>query len=474
MSFEAAVHFLFDLEKFGMKMDLQNIKALMKFAGNPHERLKTIHVAGTNGKGSTCAMIASVLSSMGYKVGLYTSPHIVSFTERIKISGEPILEEEVIRLTELFEPEITRLRATFFEATTAMMFKHFENNKVDFAVIETGLGGRLDATNIVDPLISIITGISYDHTEILGDTLEKIAFEKAGIIKPNRPAVVNIKLESLKKVFRKAGNAQGADVFFVDENSSYSNVMIDIDSSVFDANIFGPTGTQSLINYPRLQVGLVGEHQIQNSLTALVVLHVLSNTARVEDTPALQIDRRAIYRGYERIEENTGHRGRLEIMSREPLIVLDVAHNSDGIHAVMESLSALDGYLRTRVGVLLFGAMRDKDVKSMLDSLRERFGIVILTSLQNKRSLTLEELKNLSDNIKLNAKVFGNSIDALRAALTQTNDKSFLLITGSHYLAGEVVPHVAKLLSVDSMRHGTGHSTERIDDESYVARSICK
>ncbi len=434
MSFEAAKSFLFSLEKFGMKMDLENIRALMKYAGHPHERLKIIHVAGTNGKGSTCAMIASVLTSMGYKVGLYTSPHIVSFTERIRIGGGPISEEDVETLTELFQPEIIKLRATFFEATTAMMFKYFADSKVDFAVIETGLGGRLDSTNIVDPLISIITGINFDHTEVLGDTLEKIAFEKAGIIKPNKPAVVNVQSDSLKKVFRTAGLRKGSDVFFVDENSMYADALMNIDNSILNASVFG-------IAYPQLKIGLGGEHQIQNSLTALTALYLLNHAD-------IEIDRKAIYQGLDCITNNTGHRGRLEIISRDPFVIVDVAHNPDGINAVMKSLAVLN----ERKGVLLFAAMRDKDARSMLNSLRERFGTVILTSLRSGRSMNVEELKKLSDSIKLSSQIFDNSSEALRAALTQSDNDYFILITGSHYLAGEAMPLLEdSMLNLESL-----------------------
>jgi len=476
LSFEAAKNFLYGLEKFGMKMDLQNIERLMEFAGNPHERLRIIHVAGTNGKGSTCAMVSSILTSGGYMVGLYTSPHIVSFTERIKINGEPISDDEVEKLTNFFRQEILKLRATFFEATTAMMFKYFADRKVDFAVIETGLGGRLDATNIVNPLISIITGISFDHTEILGDTLEKIAFEKAGIIKPNKPAVVNVKFQSLKKVFRDVGLDKGSEVFFVDESSGYSNAKMGIDSSIFDASVYGIPRTDFLVDYPRLSVKLVGRHQIQNSLTALVAMQILSNAASDGTEVTLQINRNAIYAGFERILKNTQHRGRFEVVSRVPLVIMDVAHNPDGINAVIESLSVLDGTgplenlprgtLKERKGVLLFAAMRDKDTRSMLNSLRERFGTVILSGLRNDRSMNLEELKNLSDNIKLDARIFADSSDALRAALTQTDESGYLLITGSHYLVGEVMAYVTELSGSD----GTHRQIRELDVKSCAAR----
>ncbi|MGO9481307.1 MAG: bifunctional folylpolyglutamate synthase/dihydrofolate synthase [Candidatus Kryptoniota bacterium] len=422
MSFEAAKKFLFTLEKFGMKMDLQNIDALMEYAGNPHDGLQVIHVAGTNGKGSTCAMVASVLTSMGYKVGLYTSPHIISVTERIKIGGEPISEENIENLTEFFEPEIVKLRATFFEAITAMMFKYFADRKVDYAVIETGMGGRLDSTNIVDPLISIITGIGFDHTEILGNTLEKIAFEKAGIFKPNKPAAVNVKAESVKEVFRKVGLQKGAPVVFVDEVAKHSGAVIDIESSTVEADVSG-------ISYPGLRVGLGGEHQIQNALTALTALNLLSRSK-------VGISRNAIYEGLDRITSNTAHRGRLEIISQNPFVIVDVAHNPDGINAVIRGLTPLNG----REGVLLFAAMRDKDARSMLNSLRERFGTVILTSLQSGRSMNAEDLKKLSDSIKLSSQIFDDSSEALRVALSQSNNDNFLLITGSHYLAGETMP----------------------------------
>jgi dihydrofolate synthase/folylpolyglutamate synthase len=419
--------FLFGLEKFGMKMDLQNIRSLMEFAGNPHRDLKVVHVAGTNGKGSTCAAIASVLTSMKYKVGLYTSPHIVSFGERIKIGGEQISEQEVERLTEFFRVEIVRLRATFFEATTAMMFKYFADNKVDYAVVETGLGGRLDSTNIVIPLVSVITGIGLDHTEILGKTLEKIASEKGGIIKPGKAAVINSPVESVKTVFRSIGAERKASVYFVDEIAHYENLRMDIHGSTFDANILGT-------EYPEIRFGLAGKHQVQNALAALTAIHILSQNE-------INIQKERVYDGFDRLADNTGLRGRLEIVSEDPLVLLDVAHNPDGIRALMASLELVPN---NKAGVVLFAAMRDKDAKSMLTLLRQRFPKVILTELRIPRSLTVAELKKLSQDIRLKAQIFNKSSESLRAALTQINHDSFLLVTGSHYLAGEVAPFMDK------------------------------
>lgn len=422
-----ATEFLYGLEKFGIKMDLDNIVALMKYAGDVHRQLNVVHVAGTNGKGSTCAMISSVLAAQGYSVGLYTSPHIVSFTERIKVNGVPIPSGDLVRLTDFFHNEIVRLRATFFEATTAIMLKYFSEMKVDYAVVETGLGGRLDATNVVDPLVSVITGISYDHMDVLGDTLEKIAFEKAGIIKRDKPAVVNVTQESLMKVFSEVASGRGAKLLFVKDITKLTRSQVGVEGSVFDAKVFGK-------EYESLKVDLGGKHQITNALTALSAIHLLTESG-------VNIAREAVYTGLAAIRTNTGHRGRLEVLSHHPLVILDVAHNPDGIRASIDSLEPL---LADRRGTVLFAVMKDKDAVPMLNSLRDKFTHIILTQLKIGRSMGANDLKKLSNGIKLKTQTFDNSTDALRAALSQTDNDSFLLVTGSHYLAGEVLPVLDK------------------------------
>ena len=423
---EEAISFLFSLETFGMKMDLENIRSLMEYSGNPHLGLKAVHVAGTNGKGSTCAAIASVLTSMGYRTGLYTSPHIVSLNERIKIDGRQISEAEVADLTEFFKPKNIDIRATYFESLTAIMFKYFLDKQVDYAILETGLGGRLDATNIIDPIVSVVTGIGLDHTEILGNTVEQIAFEKAGIIKRGRPAVVNVNQESVRNVFKRSASDNASSIYFVEDVCRCLVTGSDVASSSFDGEVFG-------IGYPNLKFGLGGRHQIKNAATALAALHLMGNSG-------IRVEKEAIYEGFEGIRKNTGIRGRLEVISQDPLVILDVGHNPDGIQAVFESLSEFEG----KAGVLLFAAMRDKDAKTMLNILRERFTTIILTQLQVGRSLNVAELNKLADDIKLKAPVFDNSTDALRVALNQASGDSFLLISGSHYLAGETLPLMEK------------------------------
>ena len=422
------VEFLYSLEKFGVKMDLENIRSLVSFASHPERTFKVVHVAGTNGKGSTCAMIASALIAQGYRVGLYTSPHVLDFSERIKIGDVQIPLDSLEALTDFFRQEIVRLRATFFEATTAIMFKYFADEKVDVAVVETGLGGRLDATNIVTPLVSVITGIGLDHTEVLGDTVEKIALEKAGIIKEKIPAIVNVTGEELKNVFREVSRNLSAPLEFVQEVVRLSGVSSGLEECLFDAVVSG-------VEYKKVRVSLGGLHQVQNATTAILALQALNRSG-------VRVSKESIYHGLSRINENTGHRGRMEIVSRNPLIIVDVAHNPDGARVLSEALEPLSG----RRGILLFGAMRDKDSASMLNTLRKWFDVVILCQLQIGRSLSIDELKKLSDDINLSSQVFSNSSDALASALGQLVEDRFLLIAGSHYLAGEIVPNLQKYL----------------------------
>jgi dihydrofolate synthase/folylpolyglutamate synthase len=428
LEFGDAEEFLLSLEKLGMKMDLENIRALMAFCGNPHLNLKAVHVAGTNGKGSTCAMLSSVMQSAGMKVGLYTSPHIVSLTERIKINGKGISNIELASLVNYFKEKILEIRATFFEALTAIAFKYFADQRVDIAVIETGLGGRLDATNIIEPLISVITSIGLDHTEILGETLEKIALEKAGIIKPEVPVVVNVNEESLKEIFRKIAQEKGSTIYFVDDVSDLKYSSVTLNEIVLDACIFNR-------EYTNVRVGLGGEFQILNTLTTLVTLQVMPR-------PGIYITWDAIYSGLRRVRENVNHNGRLQVVSDDPLILLDVGHNPDAMVILSSSVKSLAS---EREGVLLFGAMRDKDVKTMLKIIAPGFTHVALTQLKTARSLTLDELKLISDDIKLTAEIFSNSSEALSEAIRKVEKNGFLLVTGSHYLAGEIMPQLQNM-----------------------------
>ncbi|MGC8653357.1 MAG: bifunctional folylpolyglutamate synthase/dihydrofolate synthase [Candidatus Kryptoniota bacterium] len=421
--FEATEKFLLGLEKFGIKMGLDNIRALMAFSENPHMRLKSIHIAGTNGKGSTCAMLSSVLQSASMKVGLYTSPHIVSLTERIKVNGKEISRSELVSLVDYFKEKILELRATFFEAITAIAFKYFADQEVDIAVIETGLGGRLDATNVVQPLVSVITSIGLDHTEILGNTLEKIAFEKAGIIKQGVPVVVNAKGKNVKDVFSKVAQEKASPIYFVDEVSSLRRSSAKLNEIILDVSIFAH-------EYANVHVGLGGQFQVSNAITVLVTIGVLLRLG-------IDIPREAVYSGLHDVRKNVNHKGRLEVISENPLILLDVGHNPDAMSILLPSLEPI---IAGRKGVLLFGAMSDKDVKTMLKTLAPVFEYVVLTQISTERSLTSHELKLISESIKLNAEIFSDSSKALSEAIRKIKKNGFLLITGSHYLAGEIMP----------------------------------
>jgi dihydrofolate synthase/folylpolyglutamate synthase len=206
------INYLYSLQRFGIKLGLHNIERLLKLLQNPEEKFTSIHIAGTNGKGSTSSFIASILSSSGYKVGLYTSPHLVDFTERIRINGAPISRERVVEYVEILRDEINLLRATFFEVTTAIAFKYFADEKVDFAVVEVGLGGRLDSTNVIKPAVSVITTVSFDHMDVLGEAIEQIAFEKAGIIKEGVPSVTGCEDEKALDVIKKVANEKKSEL----------------------------------------------------------------------------------------------------------------------------------------------------------------------------------------------------------------------------------------------------------------------
>ncbi len=399
ISYDEAIERLFSLEYTGMKLGLDNIKALMEALSNPHRAFPTIHVAGTNGKGSVCNMLAAALQANGYKTGLFTSPHLVSYTERMKIDGKPIAEE---RLTAYFKSiwnDIQEIKATFFEATTAIAFQYLRDEKVDIAVIETGLGGRLDATNILErPLATIVTSIGLEHTEILGDTLEKIAYEKACIFKPLVPAIVNAP-EETHQVFIDKAREVDAPFFFVDTK-------VDLD----------------------FKSVLQGEHQRENTLTVIACLKQLT----------LPLDQQKSLEGIAHTTQLTGLRARLEEYAYEPAVkksvrlFLDVAHNPDGLARVRDYFLKQD--LRP---VVIVGFAKDKDITSSLEIIRSFASRVIGVSAQMSRSLPVEELYLLGKNIGLEIEKSQDVRGAVNATISTSKPGSSILLVGSHYVVGE-------------------------------------
>jgi dihydrofolate synthase/folylpolyglutamate synthase len=365
----------------GIKPGLERITELCERLGDPHLRLNTIHVAGTNGKGSTCSILASILTEAGYNVGLYTSPHVRRFNERIRINGTVISDEDVARLAVPLMEHAKSIGGTFFEVTTAMAFQYFAEKRVDVAVIETGLGGRLDATNVCVPLVSIITAIDYDHMEYLGTTLAQIAGEKAGIIKVSVPAVIGPNGSDACDVFERRAEATASELIFAEDV-----VSVDVDAFYADLSM-----SVSVIRGDSRQYyvsELTGQHQAANIGTAIAALTVLERSFAIDDED--------VRRGLRSIRRNSGILARTQIVSGEPTTIVDVSHNAAGLHALVRTLmdSRIAGPLH-----VVFGAMADKDVESMLTEILPLNATLHLCAPHIARSMPVDELAVVAKHV---------------------------------------------------------------------------
>lgn len=366
-------------------------------------------------------MIAAVLQSTGYRTGLYTSPHLVQFNERIRINGEMISDSNLARYTTLFRPRIDALKATFFEATTAIAFKYFADQKVDIAVIETGLGGRLDATNVLVPEVSVITSIAKDHTQYLGKTLQKIAFEKGGIIKPGKACVVGVRSQLSLRELRKIA-AQRRSQFITTDNVRSSKV------NAVENGFQGVDFVTENHSYKNLHIPLIGENQIRNAEVAITALEYLQ-------TKGVAITAHAVRQGFTHLQRLTGIRGRFETLRRHPLVILDVGHNPEAISAIAASLRALS-YRRL---ILVFGVMKDKDYKSMVRILSSLNPIVYAVQPAMERALPAATITDVFRRMNCIAYAPGVVSDGIREALRTQKENDLLLICGSHYVAGEAL-----------------------------------
>ncbi len=419
----AALERLFSLQTFGIKLGLDPIAGLLEEIGNPHLQMPMVHIAGTNGKGSVCTMVASALQAAGLRVGLYTSPHILHFTERIRVNGEPMPRDVLARYAQEMLPLIERHNCTFFEGTTAIGFRYFAEQQVDIAVIETGLGGRLDATNVITPLVSAVTSIGYDHVKHLGDTLEKIAMEKAGIFKPGVPAVVGHVAPRLRPLFREHAEKTGTTVRFVDEFCR----------SAFRRMSIGGTVASFLIDHHEiadLHIDLIGKHQIANAQVALGVLDALR-----AHYPLSEDDLR---RGFASLRGSTGIRGRFEIISDEPRIILDVAHNPDGMEVLIDTLRALGIGFGRKIRVV-FGAVEDKDVAEIGTLLAPISGRLYAVRADNYRSLPAEDIEHQIAPSGIPVTVAGTVEAGIRMALEDAGPDDVVLICGSFYVVADAI-----------------------------------
>ncbi len=381
------------------KKDLTNAVLLAKHIGNPEEKLNFIHVAGTNGKGSTSHMLASILQEAGYKVGLYTSPHLKDFRERVKINGEMISEEFVCEFINTNKAFFEKTDMSFFEMTVGLAFDYFSKEKVDIAIIEVGMGGRLDATNIITPIISVITNIGLDHTQFLGNTLEAIAGEKAGIIKSKIPVVIGEYTPETKPVFVEKARETNSEIYFASD----------------------------LIN-ENYQSDLVGDYQIHNKKTVVQTIQILHSES------SFTVSKKNIQSGFLQVEKNTGLLGRWQQLGKSPKIICDTAHNKNGLEIVMNQIKKEKfDHLH-----LVLGFVNDKDLDEILPFFPKK-GIYYFCKPNIPRGLDAEKLKEKASEFGLIGGVCNSVSEAYKKALAQAKPTDFIYIGGSTFVVAEIL-----------------------------------
>jgi dihydrofolate synthase/folylpolyglutamate synthase len=402
------------------KEDLTNTIALCDALGNPHKKFRSIHIAGTNGKGSVSHMLAAIFQTAGYKTGLYTSPHLKDFRERIKVNGEMCSEEFVVDFVERIEPEIKKISPSFFEITVAMAFEYFVQQEVDIAIIEVGLGGRLDSTNIITPELSVITNIGLDHMYLLGDTIEKIAREKAGIIKENVPVVIGETLPETKNIFSEIAESKHAPIAFAAEHFFVNgmkwqqhHLAVKIHDSRHDEE------QEYILDLP-------GVYQAKNIVTVLQAVTLLQ-------LKGWNINRNHALEALKQTKKINGLHGRWEIISEHPTVVLDVAHNEDGIKQLVSQLE----HVTFQHLHIIFGAANDKDINAVL-SLLPKTATYYFTRANIPRAMTAETLQAAAIDHQLKGNIYPDVNAALSTAKQHASTDDLILVCGSIFLVAEV------------------------------------
>jgi dihydrofolate synthase/folylpolyglutamate synthase len=402
------------------KADLTNTIRLCEYLKNPQTKFKTIHVAGTNGKGSVSHMLAAILQTAGYKTGLYTSPHLKDFRERIKVSGEIISEDFVIEFTEKMKPLIEEINPSFFEITVAMAFEYFEKQKVDVAIIEVGLGGRLDSTNIIIPELSVIINIGWDHMNLLGDSLEKIAFEKAGIIKKEIPVVVGEVLSETLPIFEQEAKEKNAPLSIASQKRKA------VDWHWEKQELIVEVAEENHTDHKTWHLDLPGFYQTKNLLTVLEACSQLKHQGwKVNDD--------IIQKALRNVRKLTGLHGRWEIIHHSPMVVLDVAHNIDGINQLVQQIELTEH----RQLHIITGMVKDKEAEKIL-SLLPKDAQYYFTRAQIPRAIPESELVEKAKLAKLKGHPFPTVNDAMKSALQQAHPDDLIIVCGSVYLVGEL------------------------------------
>ncbi len=424
MDLERSLNKLYALHTFGIKLGLENIQKFLNYLGNPQQKLKAFHIAGSNGKGSTASFIASILKEFHFKVGLYTSPHFVRFNERIqilhsekKLHRDEIPDEYIAEFISKNEKFIDEQKLTFFEVTTAMAFKYFYEEKVDYAVIETGLGGRLDATNVLNPIAAVITSISLEHTNVLGDTIEQIASEKAAIIKKNAKVFTGKLPDAAHKIIESRCNELGCELFPIQDFIIEKGNMLELYTEEMELDDW--------------TMPLKGHYQKYNA--ALAAIAVSKTLDKDKDG--------TISHGIKHVVTNTGIQGRYEFYFTKPDIIFDSAHNPESVeHFLSEFIKEKEKYGKK---ILLFGAMKDKAVREMLQMLRNFFNEIHVTTIDFERASSIEELTAISNEINLSVIPEKNPIKFI-SEFEQGNPGNCLVVLGSMYLLGIIKSSIMK------------------------------
>ncbi len=404
-----------------LKPDLTNTISLCKILGNPETKFKSIHIAGTNGKGSTSHMLASVLQESGLKVGLYTSPHLKDFRERIKVNGQMIPEQNVIDFVENYRSVFDEIKPSFFEWSVALCFDFFKKENIDVAIIETGLGGRLDSTNVITPQLSVVTNIGWDHTNILGDTLAKIAYEKAGIIKPKLQVIVGEYVDETKPVFIEKAEEENAPISFTQDHFKTHHFISH--NQFTSCDIF----KDDELIYENLELDLGGNYQQKNILTVINSIEYLKQIG-------YHISENNIRTGLMKVKQNTGLMGRWQILQEKPLTVCDTGHNVNGIHYVVEQIMQ-NNFSKLH---MVIGMVNDKDIRNIL-SLLPKNAVYYFCKANIPRALPVNELQNQALEFGLTGYSYSSVQKAFEAAKNNSHSDDMIFVGGSTFVVAEIL-----------------------------------
>lgn len=438
MNYTETLKYIENVSRIGSKLGLDNVKLLLEQVGNPQDKLKIIHVAGTNGKGSTCAFIANALTHLGYKTGLYSSPHLEEFGERIRIDNKNISKEDLTKIVTNVKSKIDYLveqgydHPTEFEIVTVVAYLYFLEKNVDFVVLEVGLGGLLDATNTCTPIVSVITSISIDHMDVLGNSIEEIARAKGGIIKPNVPVVVYDQGQEIIKELKGIAEGNSSQMYITD-NNSFRIISKSVQGQ--EVSFTGFDGEQIF------EISMLGKHQIKNLNTAYTTLKVL------EKTGLIKINQENLKRGF----KTTKWPGRFEVITAKPLTIIDGAHNEDGAKSLQD---AFETYLNKEKITLVIGMLKDKDIEGTLSHIIPYAERLIITVPPSSRAATTEEIKKICQNIERNSDLNLEKIEIQSVeesvSFVQSNAKELdtVVYAGSLYMIGAARTELKKLYSI--------------------------